>query len=96
MKTEVTVLSVSQWRPSAYDYYDVRPRIPNRTVNNGSIEIGRNYFKQSFIQIRCRRQMRSPFEIVLTSNEYEEIGRPTVGDTIVLEMKKQKAKSIKD
>jgi len=40
--------------------------------------------------------MRSPFEIVLTSNEYEEIGRPTVGDTIVLEMKKQKAKSIKD
>ena len=95
MKTEVTVLSVSQWRPSAYDYYDVRPRIPRR-LNNGSTGKGRDFFKQSFIQIRCRRSMLSPFEIVLTSIEYEEIGKPTVGDTIVLEMKKQKAKSIKD
>jgi hypothetical protein len=34
--------------------------------------------------------MLSPFEIVLTSIEYEEIGKPTVGDTLVLEMKKQR------
>lgn len=89
MKTKVTVLSVSQWRPTAYDYYDVRVRIPSRPGEETN-EKGRTFFQQSFIQIRCCRELLSPFDIVLTSNEYDEMGRPTVGDVLELDMKKYK------
>lgn len=89
MKTKVTVLSVSQWRPTAYDYYDVRVRIPSRPGVEAN-EKGRDFFQQSFIQIRCCRTMFSPFDIVLTSSEYDEMGRPTVGDILELDVKKPK------